>query len=327
MDLISSLKKISEIVNKDVDILDRTGNIIYSSDISRLGNKIIDLNASVMLEGRIKYYLYIGGGSSKEISLARLILQDKLFDGTAENYQQFLINIIEGINQPRDSFDKFNIPYKGEYIVYCIHIPSQEHFNDALSLISNSFYEDSNVWVFPYDDEIVMIQRTDGIEDKPGSNACMIRDMINSELYTHAFIGIGNTCRDIQKVSESFSQAREAIGLGKLFNIPGGIFTFKDILSERIVSLIPEDKAEEITIEIFNDDPELLIDEEMIKTFDTFFKNNLNISDTSRALYIHRNTLIYRLNKIQKLTGLDIRMFQDAVTFRLGYLLNIRRKL
>jgi carbohydrate diacid regulator len=171
---------------------------------------------------------------------------------------------------------------------------------------------------------MLMLERLDDEIDSIESNARMIKDMINAELYTQVYIGIGNTCLGLMNIKDSMEQGWEAIKVGRMFNLPDDIFMFRDILPERIISLIPEEKCEELAGRILSDETNHVLDGEMIRTVEVFFKNNLNISDSARILYIHRNTLLYRLDKLQKATGLDVRKFEDAVTFKLAHLLKLR---
>lgn len=326
--LTASIKKIADIVKKNVYIVSEAGYIAHSSDASIEGTVIgnFDLSRCKLLDTRNKLYICIDNGSPEEINLGRLILQDKLSEGTADNCQQFLINIMDGTDVPEEYFRRFNLPFDDRYRVYCISLPQGELFHDAYSLVSNSFYGDDNIWVFPYENDIILLEQANNTMNRAESNAKMIRDMANTEIYAHVYIGIGNACEGILNIRQSFREAKEAIRLGRLYNLPREIFIFKDLLAERIVSLIPRDRAEELTGNVFKADINLVLDGEMIRTVETFLKSNLNVSDSSRILYIHRNTLLYRLDKLEKATGLDIRKFEDAVVFKLSYLLKLRRK-
>ena len=326
--LTTSIKKIADIVKKNVYIASEMGHITHSSDASIEGTVIgsFDLSCCKLLDAGNKLYICIDNGSPEEIELVKLILQDELSEGTADNCQQFLINIVDGTDVPEEYYRRFNLPFDDRYRVYCISVPKGELFHDAYSLVSNSFYGDDNIWVFPYENDIILLEKSDNTLDRAGSNAEMIRDMANTEIYAHVYIGIGNAYEGILNIRQSFREAKEAIRIGRLYNLPREIFILKDLLAERIVSLIPRDRVEELAGNVLKGDINSVLDGEMIRTVETFFKSNLNVSDSSRILYIHRNTLLYRLDKLEKATGLDIRKFEDAVVFKLSYLLKLRRK-
>jgi carbohydrate diacid regulator len=327
--LIASLRRIKDIIKKDVDITDRTGRVLYSSDSARAGKACeeAELEGRASLDSRRRFYVNIPGGSYEEVNLAVLILKDKV-EGTAGSRQQFLINILDGMDgEDIERYCReYGIPINGAYTVCLIRLLSDEHFKDAFSLVSNSFYGEEGLWVLPYDSDIVVVENTDSRDEPFESNAHMIRDMINSEIYAGAHVGVGSTHTGAPGIRDSLLEAREAIRVGRLFNIPEDIYVYRNILLERIIDRIPQDKIEEAAGDILGRDMDTLLHGEMVNTVEVFFKNNLNISDSARILYIHRNTLLYRLDKIQKVTGLDIRKFEDAVVFKLVYLLKIRRK-
>lgn len=324
----ASLKEISSIIKKDMDIVEESGYILYSSNPDRVGLTIDEpVNDDTPSIGENhKLYIHAEGGSFEELGLCQLILKDKFYRGTADNYQQFLINILDGFDDVEEDSKKFGISAESDYVVYCVSLLKNDYFGDAHSLISNSFYGEDNIWVFPYKSDIVLLEKIDenyeGIYSKPRT----IKDMMNSEMYTDIYVGVGNIKRNIAGIRRSFEEAKKAIEVGKVFNLPEHIYVFKNILPERVVNLVSEDKIEELLNEMFSENIDDILDGEMVKTIDVLFKNDLNISDSSRILYIHRNTLLYRLDKIQKATGLDIRRLEDAVTFKLIFLLKQRRK-
>ena len=332
--LTASLIKIAHIIKKNVDIVEKNGLVSYSSDLLRCGIIIDDFdckNAS-SIGNKLRFYIHIENGSCVEVSLVQLILMDKISEGTADNYQQFLINILEGFEESAENSKKFNIPYDGQYVVYCIRLLNNEQYSNAYSLIYNSFYEEEKVWIIPYGKDLILIELMCSTLDKSEINNKIdpktVRDMVNSEIYEDIYIGIGNIHKGILNIKKSVEEAETAIKVGKLFNLPENIFSYNKLLPEIIINLLSKEKASQLCSEIFCEAMDGIQGGEMIKTVGVFFKNNLNISDSSKILYIHRNTLLYRLDKIQKLVGLDIRKFEDAVTFKLLYLImsNEKRK-
>ena len=323
--LTASLKRIKDIISKDVDIVDKHGCILHSSDPSRIGI-VVNMDQCMPIDNRKRYFVHIECGSFKELSLVQLILKDDIIKGTADNYQQFLINILEGLEYDEEYSKRFKIPYDSNYIIYTIDLFNKEHVSDAYSLIKNGFCSDGDRWVFEYENRLVLLETIDTIEDEDyfeaiKHNAMIIKDTINSEVYTDIHIGIGSPHKGLLNIRKSFDEAGEAVRIGKFFNLPDYIYIYSELLAERIIKLVPKKYVGNLVSGWLNESIESLLDEEMIKTIEVFFKSNLNISDSARTLYIHRNTLIYRLDKVQKTTGLDIRKFEDAVIFKLILLL------
>lgn len=318
-DLTASLRQISNIIKKCIDITDEAGNIIFSSDCTRIGSRNKDAKRTNSIHNSIALGLYIhmDGSSVEEIGLAKLILKDLIAEVTADNYQQLLINIMDGHKYSGDLCSKFHIPVNRDYKVYCVSEITDEHFHDTYTLVWNSFYESSHIWVFPYDNNIVLLTEADNLNDNTSQTANTIKDMINSEMYIDVCIGVGNSYAGLFNISKSYIEAKEAIRVGKKFNYPYDIYIYKDLLTERIISSLTKESLKEFISEMLARNIDEALNEEMVKTIQVMFKNNLNISDSSRALYIHRNTLLYRIEKIQKITGIDIRKFEDAVVLKL----------
>lgn len=141
-----------------------------------------------------------------------------------------------------------------------------------------------------------------------------------ADMNTDHYIGIGSLCENASELRLSFEQALSAIEVGKKLSYTGGIWSFADVLPEVIVSKLPQNAIESIKTGAMH----LMhtVDSENIELAEAFFKNNLNISETARNFYLHRNTLIYRLDKIYRETGFDLRKFDEAVAFRLCIAVN-----
>jgi carbohydrate diacid regulator len=134
---------------------------------------------------------------------------------------------------------------------------------------------------------------------------------------------VGGKVKNFADVSISYQQAVETMRLSKVFGTSSGIHAYKDFVFVKIIEDLPNSKIKEF-LEVLLDEngKQVFNDPEIIETADEFFNNNLNISETARILYIHRNTIMYRIDKIEKCTGLDIRKFGDALTFRIISVLN-----
>ena len=134
-------------------------------------------------------------------------------------------------------------------------------------------------------------------------------------------VGVGEPKRTLAATGESYREARRAMEVGRTFRPDLSLFVYRNLVMERFLTDIPRDMGARYHSILFNRKTARLFNEEMLLTIQMFFEKDLNLSDTARQLYIHRNTLVYRLDKIQRQTGLDLRKFDDAVTFKLLLLL------
>ena len=146
--------------------------------------------------------------------------------------------------------------------------------------------------------------------------------MINSELMLKVFVGIGTPVDSINEIARSYSEARLAIEIGRVFEGEKYILSYDELGIGRLIYQLPSKLCELFLDEIFKKDGLEVLDDETLQTIDKFFENNLNVSETSRQLFVHRNTLVYRLDKIERLTGLDLRKFDDAVVFKVAVLVS-----
>ncbi len=140
---------------------------------------------------------------------------------------------------------------------------------------------------------------------------------LNEELGLETLVGVGPTVRELKDVSASYAQAENTLRYADVFNIAGRVHSYREFILVKMLENIPEIKLAQYFSEITDEQcKEVFEDEEMLSTAEAFLQSSLNVSETSRNLYMHRNTLLYRLDKIEKATGLNIRQFSDAVSFR-----------
>lgn len=150
------------------------------------------------------------------------------------------------------------------------------------------------------------------------SVAEMILSSLDSVHRENAHIAYGTIVGEIKEVSRSYKEARMALDVGKIFFDERDIFAYSSLGIGRLIYQLPMPLCKMFIREIFDGKSPDDFDEETLTTINKFFENSLNVSETSRQLYIHRNTLVYRLDKLQKSTGLDLRVFEDAITFKIA---------
>jgi len=132
-------------------------------------------------------------------------------------------------------------------------------------------------------------------------------------------VGYSNLNDALIKIADSFQEAKLALEVGRVFYAEKEVISYEKLGIGRLIYQLPMSLCEMFIREVFGENvPEILDDEEAMSTIAKFFENNLNISETARQLYVHRNTLVYRLERIEKAIGLDIRTFDDAMTFKIA---------
>ena len=154
-------------------------------------------------------------------------------------------------------------------------------------------------------DELVKIART-------------MRDTLSAEGIKGVHIAYGTIVGEIKDVSRSYKEAKMALDVGRIFFEDRDIIAYSALGIGRLIYQLPIPLCKMFIREIFDGKSPDDFDEETLATINKFFENSLNVSETSRQLYIHRNTLVYRLDKLQKSTGLDLRVFEDAITFKIA---------
>ena len=146
--------------------------------------------------------------------------------------------------------------------------------------------------------------------------------MLNSEAMSKVRIAYGTMIEEIRFLSKSYKEAKMALDVGKIFYEEKSIIAYSTLGIGRLIYQLPIPLCEMFMNEVFGGELPDSLDDETLMTINKFFENSLNVSETSRQLYIHRNTLVYRLEKIQKSTGLDVRVFEDALTFRIALMVS-----
>lgn len=161
------------------------------------------------------------------------------------------------------------------------------------------------------------LESTDG-PDELAHIASAILDAVGRDSNHKTHVAYGTIVEELKEVSRSYKEARMALDVGKIFFEDKDAIAYSSLGIGRLIYQLPIPLCKMFIKEIFADKSPDDFDEETLSTINKFFENNLNVSETSRQLYIHRNTLVYRLDKLQKSTGLDLRVFEDAITFKIA---------
>lgn len=142
--------------------------------------------------------------------------------------------------------------------------------------------------------------------------------MMNTEAMLNVRVSFGTVVQELKDVSKSYKEAKMALDVGKIFYAEKKVSAYNTLGIGRLIYQLPINLCRLFIDEIFGSNVPAELDEETLTTINKFFENNLNVSETSRQLFVHRNTLVYRIEKLQKSTGLDIRVFDDALTFKIA---------
>ena len=145
-----------------------------------------------------------------------------------------------------------------------------------------------------------------------------MEDTLKNELFVKTVIGFGTVAEHLRNLADSYKEAQTAIDVGKVFDTEKSIINCENLGIGRLIYQLPTTLCEIFLSEVFKKNSIDSLDQETLFTINKFFENNLNVSETSRKLFVHRNTLVYRLEKIKKLTGLDLRQFDHAIVFKVA---------
>lgn len=148
--------------------------------------------------------------------------------------------------------------------------------------------------------------------------ANVIVDLMNTEAMLNVRVSFGTVVQELKDVSKSYKEAKMALDVGKIFYAEKNVAAYSTLGIGRLIYQLPVNLCRIFIEEIFGENIPSELDDETLTTINKFFENNLNVSETSRQLFVHRNTLVYRIEKIQKSTGLDLRNFDDALTFKIA---------
>lgn len=274
-----------------------------------------------------EYYAFVEGTDEtayKYVSLLSVALSnlqqfyDEKYDRNNFVKNVVLDNILPGDIQLKARELHFNSSVTR--VVFLIRIVASNDVS-AFDVIQNLFPDKSKDFVFTISEtDIVLIKEVrPNIESGDLEKlAFSIADTLLSEFYTRVNIGVGTVVDNVRNLAVSFREAQIALEVGKVFDTDKSIISYENLGIARLIYHLPTNLCETFLKEVFKKGSIESLDQETLFTIQKFFENNLNVSETSRKLFVHRNTLVYRLEKIKKLTGLDLREFDHAIIFKIA---------
>ncbi len=215
---------------------------------------------------------------------------------------------------------KLHIDTEARRVVYIIETKNEKDAN-ALETVRSLFSGKTKDFITAVDEKNIIlvkeVKQNESYEDL-NKTAKVILDMLNTEAMTKVHVAFGTIVNEIKDVSRSYKEAKMALDVGKIFYSGRNVVAYNNLGIGRLIYQLPMPLCKMFIKEIFEGKSPDDFDEETLTTINKFFENSLNVSETSRQLYIHRNTLVYRLDKLQKSTNLDLRVFEDAITFKIA---------
>lgn len=338
--------QIKEIIDMEFGILDNTGLIIACSDEKRVGQielvtpKLIESKQQVFVQegvsfqkvyikNKLEFITFIKSDSEESLKYLSLIsinlanikvYYDEKFDKNNLIKSIILDNILPGDIPLRAK--ELHLAYNAYRVAFLIKTDRTKEMH-CHEIIQSLFPNKTKDFVIVLDDEsTVLIKELKNNSDykEIDKTSKIIIDTLNTESMVKAVIGIGTIIDNIRDIGRSYKEAQTALLVGSIFDAEKSIINYNNLGLGRLIYQLPPTLCKLFLKEVFNEGTLEALDAETLLTIQKFFENNLNVSETSRQLYVHRNTLVYRLDKIQKITGLDLRKFDDAIIFKVATL-------
>ena len=215
---------------------------------------------------------------------------------------------------------KLHIVPEAPRVVYLVEAQNDKD-NISMEMLKNIFEGQPGCYLTAVEQKnIILIKEVGALDayNEVEQTAQMIVDMLNSEAMLITKVSYGTIVSELKEVSKSYKEAKMARDVGMIFYMEKSISAYNTLGIGRLIYQLPINLCRIFMKEIFGDNIPDDLDDEILTTVQKFFDNNLNVSETSRQLYVHRNTLVYRIEKLHQSTGLDIRKFDDALTFKIA---------
>lgn len=342
------VNQMREAIDRTIGVVDESGIIIACSELGVIGETrkgVVSAGVFNRLQTCVDNCTYKAFGNSVHPEYAVFV------DGTddmSKHYANLIAVALEHIKQNNDErFDRANFVKNvilDNILPGDIYIKSRElHFNNEISrvvfiirmtqdagvsiydVIQNFFPDKTKDLVIDINDkDIALVKEVrPNVESKDLEKlARSICDTLSTEFSCNAVVGIGTRVTGVKELAYSFKEAQVALEVGKVFDTQRAIVSYENLGIARLIYQLPTTLCDMFLKEVFKRGSIESLDQETLFTIQKFFENNLNVSETSRKLFVHRNTLVYRLEKIKKLTGLDLREFDDAIIFKVALMVN-----
>ena len=272
-------------------------------------------------------YVLLCGDSSEEYMIGKIAVSNiqNLITAYKERFDRnnFFQNLILDNLLLVDIYNrakKLHIEIQKPRVVLLLEIPAGKE-NYAMEFLKSMFSAQSGDYVTAVDENTLIVIKQVEAKDSYAEVVEVAETtvaMMNTEAMINVRVAYGTIVEELKDVSKSYKEAKMALDVGKIFYVEKTVTAYSTLGIGRLIYQLPINLCEMFIEEIFGGKVPEELDEETLTTINTFLENNLNVSETSRQLYVHRNTLLYRLEKLEKYTGLDIRIFDDALTLKIA---------
>ena len=342
----SVIVQIKEATDRMIGVIDADGNVVSCTDTGRIGEKwpeaVIRLNNSpdsmIVLDKRtlkslVSWSAYFGYAvfveGDDETAKSVCIMANVALSGAKAYYEEkhdkgtFVKNIITDNILPGDIYIRAKELHFSTDLPRAVLLVRQVGRADvaAVDVIQGMFPDKQQDFVLNVNEtDVVVVKQVTANTDTSElvKLAQHIEETLKTELFIKTVIGISTVAGHLRELADTYKEAQTAIEVGKVYDTEKTIITYENLGIGRLIYQLPTTLCEIYLSEVFKKNSIDTLDQETLFTIDKFFENNLNVSETSRKLFVHRNTLVYRLEKIKKLTGLDLREFDHAIIFKVA---------
>ena len=334
-----------DVVDKTFGVIDSAGNIVACSELGKIGESLgthpvtsaelmtdngytIKLISSSQGETHSVFVEGVDAAAGKTAAIIAISFANiKNYYDEKYDKSSLIKNIILDNILPGDIYLKARELYFNNDVLRTVIIVRNLDNNDlsVYDVLQNLFPDRNKDFIISINESDIVLVKETGQDIGPRdieSLASSIADTLSGEFYVHAVIGIGTTVSNIKDLARSFKEAQTALEVGKVFDTDKTIISYDNLGIARLIYQLPTTLCETYLHEVFKRGSIDNLDQETLFTIQRFFENNLNVSETSRKLFVHRNTLVYRLEKIKKITGLDLRQFDHAIVFKIALMVD-----
>ncbi len=338
-------------VDRTIGVVDEQGFVIASSELAMIGSRMDDFhiyefeNGEKVIVTESRTYCPLSSDSTKldyaafvegcdSVSRTICAIEAVAFNEAKSSYEEkhnkaaFVKNIISDNILPGDVYVRAKELHFITDEPRVVLLVRQMENSDvtAVEIIQRLFPDRQRDFVLNINEADVVV-----VKSLPNTNcheeilktAKKIEKVLHEELGVRTVIGISTNAHHLRELADKYKEAQVAIDVGRVFESEKTIINYETLGLGRIIYQLPTTLCEMFLNEVFKKNPIETLDEDTLETINKFFENNLNVSETSRKLYVHRNTLVYRLEKIKKLTGLDLREFDHAIVFKVAMMVKM----
>ena len=342
----SVIIQLKEISDRTFGVIDTEGCVVSCTDVTLLGERWMDAalkvgssSDSIVTFGQKSFKAIVGNSNYFEYAvfctgddetakgfctMAYIALNDaKIFYEEKHDRGTFVKNIIMDNILPGDIYIRAKELHFATDAPRAVFLIRQIGHSDVatVDILSGMFPDKMQDFVLSINEmDIAVVKQISAsvTSEELEKMAATMEETLKNELRIRTVIGIGTIAEHLRELADSYKEAQTAIEVGKVFDTEKSIMHYENLGIGRLIYQLPTTLCEIFLSEVFKQNSIDSLDQETLFTINKFFENNLNVSETSRKLFVHRNTLVYRLEKIKKLTGLDLRQFDHAIVFKVA---------